>query len=107
METLEFKDNQMIIQKGEKGEYVYVLKSGKVKIKVNGYELIMTDEDICVFGLEALIDEPYTETCVTVGNVKVIRYQPSEFMEIYAKTEVGKKALESFMRRTAKVLGWI
>ncbi|MBP7303990.1 MAG: cyclic nucleotide-binding domain-containing protein [Thermotogaceae bacterium] len=107
METMEFEPGQDITKDGEKGEYVYILKSGKVKIRLGLYEFVVDGGGPEVFGLESLVGENYTETCTALENSKVIRCSSSEFMEIYGKTEVGKKALESFMRRTAKVLGWI
>ncbi|AMW33194.1 cyclic nucleotide-binding domain-containing protein [Fervidobacterium islandicum] len=107
METLEFKDGDKIIEKDKKEPYVYIVKSGKVKVSLGAYETILSEELPDVFGLEALVDEPYTETCIAVGDVKVIRCEKNEFKDIYVKTEVGKEALKSFMRRTAKALGWL
>lgn len=107
METLDFAPGEIIIKNGEKGKYVYIIKSGTVKSKTGLYESTLSDKDPDVFGIEALIGEAYTETCTAINEVKVIRCETEEFMEIYAKTDVGKKALESFMKRTAKALGWI
>jgi len=107
VETLEFNENEKIIEKDKIEPYVYIIKSGKVKVSIAGYETTLTDETPDVFGLEALVGQPYTETCIASGYVKVIRCEKSEFMDVYAKTEVGKEALKSFMRRTAKALGWI
>lgn len=107
METLDFAPGETIIKNGEKGKYVYIIKSGNVKSKLGSHEYTLSDKESDVFGIEALIDEAYTETCTAVNDVKVIRCRVEEFMEIYAKTDVGKKALESFMKRTAKALGWI
>jgi len=107
VETLEFEDGYKIIEKGKQEPYVYIIKSGKVKASLGTYEALLSEETPDVFGLEALIDEPYTETCIAVGTVKVIRCEKNEFKDIYVKTEVGKEALKSFMKRTAKALGWI
>jgi len=107
VETIEFEPGQEIIKEGEEAQYIYMLKSGKIKVQLGLYEFVISDNNPEVFGLEALVGEKYTETCTTVENSKLICCNSSEFMEIYGKTEVSKKALESFMRRTAKVLGWI
>jgi len=107
VETLDFGPGETIIKNGEKGKYVYIIKSGNVKSKLGLYECTLSDKEPDVFGIEALIGEAYTETCTAVSEVKVIKCEVEEYMEIYAKTDVGKKALESFMKRTAKALGWI
>ncbi|WP_448376152.1 cyclic nucleotide-binding domain-containing protein [Fervidobacterium sp.] len=107
METLEFKDGEKIIEKDKLGKYIYIIKTGKIKVTISSYESILSEEGPDVFGLEALVGEPYTETCVALGDVKVIKCEREEFVEIYEITEVGKEALKSFMRRTAKALGWI
>ncbi|MGQ9855964.1 MAG: cyclic nucleotide-binding domain-containing protein [Fervidobacterium sp.] len=111
METLEFSDGEKIIEKDDKKPYIYIIKSGTVKTVVGGYETTIfsdpSSDIVEVLGLETLVGEPYSETCTAVGNVKVIRCEKSEFMDIYAKTEVGKNALRNFMKRTAKALGWI
>ncbi|MGB9614368.1 MAG: Crp/Fnr family transcriptional regulator [Fervidobacterium sp.] len=107
METLDFESGEVIIRKGEESKSVYILKSGRAKVTVSGVEFVLTSENSDVFGLEALVGENYTETCIAIENVKVIKCSPQEFMEIYAKTDVGKKAIESFMKRTAKALGWV
>lgn len=107
METIDFSPGDVIIKNGEKGDYVYIIKSGNVKSKVGSYECTLSEREPDVFGLEALINEIYTETCTAVNQVKVIRCAVNEFLEIYAKTDLGKKALESFIKRTAKALGWI
>lgn len=107
METIEFKPDQIIIKSGEVGTFVYIIKSGHVRANVSSYEVILSEELPDILGIEALVNEAYTETCTAIDEVKVIRCSLNEFMDIYAKTEVGKKALESFMKRTAKAFGWI
>ncbi|MEJ5257516.1 MAG: cyclic nucleotide-binding domain-containing protein [Fervidobacterium sp.] len=111
METLEFSDGEKIIEKDDRKPYIYIIKTGTVKAIVGGYETLVSSDQAAdmveVFGLEALVGEPYSETCIAVGAVKVIRCEKNEFLDIYAKTEVGKNALKNFMKRTAKALGWI
>lgn len=107
METIDYKSGETIIKSGEKGEFVYIIKSGRVKALVTSYEVVLSEELPDVFGIEALVNEAYTETCTAIDDVKVIKCSASEFMDIYVKTELGKKALESFVKRTAKAFGWI
>ncbi|MFN6991500.1 MAG: Crp/Fnr family transcriptional regulator [Fervidobacterium sp.] len=106
METVDFKSGETIIKNGEKGEFVYIIKSGRIKAVIASYEVILSGELPDVIGLEALTNEQYTETCTAVEDVKLIKCSTREFMDIYANTELGKKALESFVRRTAKAFGW-
>jgi len=91
VETLEFEDGYKIIENGKQEPYVYIIKSGKVKVSLGTYEALLSEELPDVFGLEALIDEPYTETCIAVGNVKVIRCEKSEFKDIYVKLKLERK----------------
>uniref|UniRef100_A0A7C4CDI4 Cyclic nucleotide-binding domain-containing protein n=1 Tax=Fervidobacterium thailandense TaxID=1008305 RepID=A0A7C4CDI4_9BACT len=107
METIEVSAGEEIFKAGEVGKYIYVIKSGKVKISVGLYDFFITAQEPVAFGLEVLLDKPYTETCRAVEETKLIKCEKQEFLDMYAKTEVGKNSLVEFMRRTARALGWI
>jgi len=51
---MEFEPGQDITKDGEKGEYVYILKSGKVKIRLGLYEFVVDGGGPEVFGLESI-----------------------------------------------------
>lgn len=107
METIDVSAGEEIFKAGEVGKYIYVIKSGKVKISVGLYDFFITAQEPVAFGLEVLLDKPYTETCRAVEETKLIKCEKQEFLDVYAKTEVGKNSLVEFMRRTARALGWI
>jgi len=107
VETIEVSAGEEIFKAGEVGKYIYVIKSGKVKISVGLYDFFITAQEPVAFGLEVLLDKPYTETCRAVEETKLIKCEKQEFLDMYAKTEVGKNSLVEFMRRTARALGWI
>lgn len=107
METLDFPPGTVIYKKGELANFVYVLKSGRVKLSIGLHDFIVTSEEPVAFGLEAVSGAPYSEDCVAVTEVKLIRCEKGEFQDVYQNTELGKRSLEEFMRRTAKALGWI
>ncbi len=107
METIEVSAGEEIFKAGEVGKYIYVIKSGKVKISVGLYDFFITAQEPVAFGLEVLLDKPYTETCRAVEETKLIKCEKQEFLDMYAKTEVGKNSLVEFVRRTARALGWI
>lgn len=107
METIEVSAGEEIFKAGEVGKYIYVIKSGKVKISVGLYDFFITAQEPVAFGLEVLLDKPYTETCRAVEETKLIKCEKQEFLDVYARTEVGKNSLVEYMRRTARALGWI
>lgn len=107
METIDVSAGEEIFKAGEVGKHIYVIKSGKVKISVGLYDFFITAQEPVAFGLEVLLDKPYTETCRAVEETKLIKCEKQEFLDVYAKTEVGKNSLAEFMRRTARALGWI
>ncbi len=106
MESVDLQDGEKIFEKGETAEYVYILKSGGITIKFFDYEETIASP--IAVGLEALIgDEIYSESCYAKGETKLLKFTPAEFKDVYISTELGKNSLAEFIKRTAKIAGWL
>ncbi|ONN26912.1 cyclic nucleotide-binding protein [Thermosipho affectus] len=105
MKTIELNQESKIFEKGDNGTYIYIIKSGEVKIIYNNFEEILQQNE--VIGIESILNEPYTETAIAKTKVKLNQLSPDEFKELYSGTDVEKKALKSFTKRTMKILGWL
>ncbi|WP_419419114.1 cyclic nucleotide-binding domain-containing protein [Legionella sp. D16C41] len=75
----------LIVKKGELGDVLYIIISGKVAIK-DGSKVLATLGDQEIFGeLSVLSPEPRTESVVAVENcflLKLKRYHLFEYMDI-------------------------
>ncbi|ABR30454.1 cyclic nucleotide-binding protein [Thermosipho melanesiensis] len=105
MKTVEINDGETIFEKGQESGFVYIIKSGEVKVIYEEFEEVLMQNEI--IGIEALLREPYMETAIAKNKVKLTQLSPEEFKELYSGTDVEKKALKSFTKRTMKILGWI
>ncbi len=106
MESIDLEDGEKIFKKGEKAEYVYILKSGGLTIKFSNYEEVISSP--IAVGLEGLIgNEVYTESCYAKDETKLLKFTPEEFKDVYISTELGRNSLAEFIKRTAKISGWL
>ncbi|MBB6062033.1 CRP-like cAMP-binding protein [Thermosipho japonicus] len=105
MKTNEIKKGEKIFEEGQEAKSVYLIKSGEVVIKFGQLEEKMEKND--VIGIESLINENYTESAIAHTDVKLTELTPEEFKELYSGTDVEKKAIKSFTKRTMKLLGWL
>ena len=76
-----FKDEQLIIKQGDKGDKFYIVKSGSVKITVNGnYIRTLNPKDF--FGERALLtNEIRTASVISIGKTSLYCLSKNNFFE--------------------------
>ncbi|QTA38159.1 cyclic nucleotide-binding domain-containing protein [Thermosipho ferrireducens] len=105
MKSLDIKAGEKIIEENTEATHVYLIKKGEVVVKYGDHEEILEEGN--VFGIESLVGENYQENAIARTDVKLNQFSPEEFKELYAGTDVEKKALKYYTKRTMKLLGWI
>lgn len=103
-----YSDGEIICKEGEKGEVMYVIQSGKIKItkKSAGGDLtIATLEDGEIFGEMALFDRlPRSATATASGNTRVLSVDRKKlFSSISRDPTLVFKLLESMSQRIRKL----
>lgn len=105
MKTIELKSGEIIFEENSNANFVYIIKSGEIIVKYGQFEEKLAKND--VIGIESLINENYTETAISQTDSRLTQLTPEEFKELYSGTDVEKKALKSYTKRTMKLLGWL
>lgn len=116
MEPLEFDAETEIISQGERGDYMYVITSGQVRIQAAStmhdtmFELIMRAPGV-VGEMALLTDEPRTATVVAESGVQCLRGSKAHLDQLIAAhpraaqiltTLVGRRLIEA---RTISAVG--
>lgn len=82
----EFKAGEVIFEKGDAAQDLYIIKSGKVEIRL-GNRLIETLADNNIFGEMALIDPaPRSATAVAASDVKLVPVGEKQFLFLIGHT---------------------
>lgn len=75
----EYSAGQTIFEKGQPGEYMYVITGGEVKIQVDGNEIDHLEEGD-IFGEMALVDSsPRSATAVAHTDCKIVLVDQKRF----------------------------
>lgn len=103
-----YSDGEIIFKEGEKGEMMYVLQSGKVKItkNISSEELLIAQlENGEIFGEMALFDRlPRSATARALGDARVLSIDKKKlFSTISRDPTLVFKILESMSRRIRKL----
>lgn len=82
----EFKTGDVIFEKGADAQNLYIVKSGKVEIRL-GNRLLETLSDNDIFGEMALIDPaPRSATAVAATDVKLVPVGEKQFLFLVSHT---------------------
>ncbi len=82
LETVEYLPDQLIFQKGDPGDAMYVIVSGGVRVTDNGHELEHLGES-SVFGELALLDnEPRAASVTATEDTLLLRLPQEVFHEL-------------------------
>lgn len=103
--SIVFRDGQMIFAEFEKGEDLFVIKEGKVKIiKVGGEQEILLSvlKDGDIFGELAIIsNKPRNATAISMGTTTLLSIKKENFAEILGKS--GAMASKIFMALSQRI----
>jgi CRP-like cAMP-binding protein len=84
--TRSFKAGDIIFRQGDPAEELYVVKSGKVDIRL-GNRLLDTVPELSIFGEMALIDySPRSATAVAANNATVVPVDEKQFLFLVSRT---------------------
>lgn len=71
-----FRDNEFIIREGEKGQFLYILINGVVKLLKNGKEVAVIREEGEIFGENALLTGSLRiASCVSYGKTELFSFE--------------------------------
>jgi AAA family ATP:ADP antiporter len=106
-----FEKNEPLMQQGEKGDYLYIIVEGEVKILVNGKEVARRGKKECLGEMSILDSEPRTATVVAASDVVLLKIEGEDFSDLlseYGELAKGiirilkKRLVEAETRTTAK-----
>lgn len=81
-----FKAGEIIFRHGDPAEELYVVKSGKVEIRL-GNRLLDTLPELSIFGEMALIDHsPRSATVVAASDATVVPVDEKQFLFLVSRT---------------------
>lgn len=103
-----YADGEIIFKEGEKGEGMYVIQSGKVRITKNtpsGEVVLGTLEAGEIFGEMALFDRmPRSATASALGNARVLSVDKKKLFTLISRDPTTTfKIIESMSRRIRKL----
>ncbi|HNP47298.1 MAG TPA: cyclic nucleotide-binding domain-containing protein [Bacteroidia bacterium] len=100
LEKLRFQPTELIIQKGEEGNAMFVLATGKVKVH-DGEHTIAVMEPGNYFGEFSLLDEaPRSMSVSAVDEVHLFKISREQFFGLLqSQPEVAKKIISALTRR--------
>jgi CRP/FNR family transcriptional regulator, cyclic AMP receptor protein len=83
---LSFKAGDVILREGEAAEELYIVKSGKVEIRL-GNRLLDTLPEHSIFGEMALIDRsPRSATVIAVTDTTIVPVGEKQFLFLVSRT---------------------
>jgi len=81
-----FKAGEIIFRHGDPAEELYIVKSGKVEIRL-GNRLLDTSPELSIFGEMALIDHsPRSATVVAATDATVVPVDEKQFLFLVSRT---------------------
>ena len=81
-----FKAGEIIFRQGDPAEELYIVKSGKVEIRL-GNRLLDTLPELSIFGEMALIDHnPRSATAVAATDATVVPVSEKQFLFLVSRT---------------------
>ncbi|MGC1349505.1 MAG: cyclic nucleotide-binding domain-containing protein [Xanthobacteraceae bacterium] len=84
--TRSFKAGEIIFRHGDPAEELYIVKSGKVEIRL-GNRLLDTLPELSIFGEMALIDHsPRSATVVAATDATVVPVDEKQFLFLVSRT---------------------
>lgn len=106
MANVTFEPGQVIFEQGQPGDFMYVVKSGEIELKINGNTVdVLGDGDM--FGEMALIDqEPRSGSAVAKTACELIRMDQEAFKTMIKHTpSFALKAMSLMAKRLRKRSG--
>ena len=81
-----FKAGEIIFRQGDPAEELYIVKSGKVEIRL-GNRLLDTLPELSIFGEMALIDsEPRSATAIALTDAELVPVSEKQFLFLVSQT---------------------
>jgi CRP/FNR family cyclic AMP-dependent transcriptional regulator len=81
-----YKAGDVIFQQGDPAEELYIIKSGKVEIRL-GNRLLDTLPEVCIFGEMALVDHsPRSATAVALTDATIVPVDEKQFLFLVSRT---------------------
>jgi CRP/FNR family cyclic AMP-dependent transcriptional regulator len=81
-----YKAGDVIFQQGDPAEELFIIKSGKVEIRL-GNRLLDTLLEVCIFGEMALVDHsPRSATAVALTDATIVPVDEKQFLFLVSQT---------------------
>jgi CRP/FNR family transcriptional regulator, cyclic AMP receptor protein len=81
-----YKAGDVIFQQGDPAEELFIIKSGKVEIRL-GNRLLDTLLEVCIFGEMALVDHsPRSATAVALTDATIVPVDEKQFLFLVSRT---------------------
>ncbi len=105
---LRFKKGEVIFRQGEAGEEMFIVRSGRVELRIGG-SLLYTVEQDEVFGEMAIVDDaPRCATAIVMEDCEVVAISQQRFLQAVQANPVFAflmlKVLSHRLRATNAVL---
>ncbi len=111
--TRRFKSGSIIYFDGDRSDYIYILKSGRViltSIKLDTREQVTEDVKIGeFFGVKSVLGKyPREETAQTIGETTVLVLRPADFERLILKNvTIVRKMLRVFSNQLRRIHGMV
>jgi len=90
-----FSDEDKIIVEGDKGDSLYFVVDGKVKVLKSGTELFQLGPKECIGEMAMIDDQPRSASIISIGNTTLLKISRDDFQNIVC---VNSRLLRSFMK---------
>ncbi|MBI5186534.1 MAG: MFS transporter [Nitrospinae bacterium] len=106
-----FEKDETLMEQGEKGDYLYIIVEGEVKILINGKEVARRGKKECLGEMSILDSEPRTATVAAATDVVLLKIDGEDFSDLlseYGELAKGiirilkKRLVEAEARSSAK-----
>jgi hypothetical protein len=98
VEVREFKDNELVIREGDKGDELFIVLEGKVRVSRGDQILTHLGQGEHVGEMALIRSVPRSANVTAVGDAEVIAIRRADFFEILRKEhEVAVKMLWQFL----------
>jgi serine/threonine protein phosphatase PrpC/CRP-like cAMP-binding protein len=97
-DVVSYKNGETVMTEGEKGEELFIVLSGRVKVMRGGAELATLEPGDHVGEMALVRSQPRSATVVAAGNSELMQIRRSEFFEILRKEhQLSVKLLWQFL----------
>jgi CRP/FNR family transcriptional regulator, cyclic AMP receptor protein len=101
-EKVDLPASHTVCEQGDAPDYLYLVRKGKLIVKVGGVEVARLGRGECAGEMAVLADTERTATVVTAEPSQLLRFESNVFKDLLdTYPEIGRGLLKSLVRRLA------